>query len=60
VLNLSKSIHKVKEVFSLALYKVANLPSAPVASRVEDMPSDFRTNYLDAVDEANVAVEDLR
>jgi hypothetical protein len=60
VLNLSKSIHKVKEVFALALYKVTSLPSAPVASRVEDMPSDFRTNYLDAVDEANVAVNALR
>jgi hypothetical protein len=60
VLNLSKCIHKVKEVFTLALYKVSGLPSAPVASRVEDMPSDFCSNYLDAVDEANIAVKDLR
>jgi hypothetical protein len=60
VLNLSKCIHKVKEVFSLALYKVASLPSAPVASRIEDMPLDFITSYLDAVDEANIAVDDLR
>jgi hypothetical protein len=60
VLNLSKSIHKVKEVFALALYKVNSLPSAPVASRLEDMPSAFHTNYLDAIDEANIAVDDLR
>jgi hypothetical protein len=60
VLNLSKCIHKVKEVFSMALYKVTGLPSAPVASRVEDMPLDFITSYLDAVDEANIAVDDLR
>jgi hypothetical protein len=50
VMNLSKGIHKVKQVFSLALYKVSSLPSAPVASRVEDMPSDFSTNYLDAIE----------
>jgi hypothetical protein len=60
VLNLSESIDKVKEVFSLALYKVMSLPSAPLASRVEDMPSDFHTDYLDAVDEANVTVSALR
>jgi hypothetical protein len=60
VLNLRKSIHKVKEVFSLALYKVTSLPSAPVASRVEDMPIDFRTQYLDAIDEASTAVNALR
>jgi hypothetical protein len=60
VLNLSKCIHKVKEVFLFALYKVTSLSSAPVASRVEDMPSDFRTSYLDAIDEANIAVDDLR
>jgi hypothetical protein len=60
VLNLSKCVYKVKEVFALALYKVSSLPSAPVASRVEDMPLDFITNYLDAVDEANIAVKDLR
>jgi hypothetical protein len=60
VLNLSKSIHKVKEVFASALYKVKTLPSAPVASRVEDMPLDFCSSYLDAVDEANIAVKDLR
>jgi hypothetical protein len=60
VLNLSESIRKVKEVFALALYKVASLPSAPVASRVQDMPSNFSTNYLDAVDEANAAVSALR
>jgi hypothetical protein len=60
VLNLSKSCHKVKEVFALALYKVSSLPSAPVASRLEAMPSAFHTNYLDAIDEANIAVDDLR
>jgi hypothetical protein len=60
VLNLSKGIHKVKEVFALALYKVSALPSAPIAGRVEDMPSDFCPNYLDAVVEANMAVKDLR
>jgi hypothetical protein len=60
VMNLSKGIHKVKEVFALALYKVSSLPSAPVASRVDDMPSDFITNYLDAIDEANTAVNTLR
>jgi hypothetical protein len=43
VLNLSKSIRKVKEVFTLAIYKVTSLPSAPVASRLEDMPSAFHT-----------------
>jgi hypothetical protein len=58
VLNLS--INKVKEVFSLALYKVSSLPPAPVASRVEDMPIYFRTDYLDAIDEANAAVNALR
>jgi hypothetical protein len=60
VLNLSKSIHQVKEVFSLALYKVATLPSAPVARRLVDMPSHFRTNYLDAIDEATVAMNALK
>jgi hypothetical protein len=60
VLNLSKGIHKVKEVFALALFKTTSLPSAPVASRVEDMPSGFSTDYLDAIDEANIAVKDLR
>jgi hypothetical protein len=60
VLNFSKCIHKVKEVFTLALYKVTTLPSAPVASRLKDMPSDFSTDYLDAIDEASIAVTALR
>jgi hypothetical protein len=40
--------------------RFTSLPSAPVASRVEDMPLDFITSYLDAIDEANIAVDDLR
>jgi hypothetical protein len=60
VLNLSKGIHKIKEVFALALYKVTLLPSAPVTSSVEDMPSNFLTDYLDAIDEASIAVNTLR
>jgi hypothetical protein len=47
-------------VFTSALYKVASLPAAPVASRVEDLPTDFRTNYLEAAAEANIAVNALR
>jgi hypothetical protein len=35
------------------------LPSAPVAGRVEDMPSVFHTIYLDAIDEA-IAVNSLK
>jgi hypothetical protein len=44
------NIHRLKEAFALALYKVESLPSAPVAT----------TDYLDAVDEANAAVNALR
>jgi hypothetical protein len=60
VLNWSKSIQKIKEVFTSALYHVTSLPAAPVASRIEDLPADIRTIYLKAVKEANIAVTALR
>jgi hypothetical protein len=49
-----------KKGFALALYRVEALLHAPAASRVEDMPSDFAVDYLEAISEANIAVGNLK
>jgi hypothetical protein len=59
-INWTKNIHKVKEVFTLAAYKVETLLAAPVASTIEDMPIDFNSNYLEAISKANIAVSALK
>jgi hypothetical protein len=46
VIIWNKRIDKVKEVFALAEYKV---PSAPVASTLEDMPDDSTIDYPEAI-----------
>jgi hypothetical protein len=60
VVDLNESARKLKEVYCLALYKVETLPSAPVASKLEDMPTDFSTSYIDAIYDADIAVNELR
>jgi hypothetical protein len=60
VVNMTENIHKVKEVFSMAKYKVETLLSAPVATKLEDMPPNFATDYVEALTEANIAVSALR
>jgi hypothetical protein len=60
VVNMAENIHKVKEVFSIAKYKVETLLYAPVANTLVDMPIDFTTDYMDALSEANTAVSSLR
>jgi hypothetical protein len=45
---------------NLSLNRVTSLPRAPVGRRVEEMPSDFHTDYLDAVCEANGGLNTLR
>jgi hypothetical protein len=60
VLNWTENINKVKEVFTLAAYKVETLLAAPIASSIEDMPIDFNIDYLEAISEANVAVSALK
>jgi hypothetical protein len=60
VVNMTEIMYEVKEVFSFAKYKVETLLSAPVASKIEDMPTDFTTSHLDALYEAYIAVIALR
>jgi hypothetical protein len=60
VLSLTERIGQAKEVFALAKYKVEALPCAPAASRLEEMPERFTADYMDAMDDANMCVNDLR
>jgi hypothetical protein len=60
VLNSTTNIHKIKEVFASAFYEVTSLQSAPIASRVDEIPYTFLIDYLDAVDKANAGENALR